>query len=210
MLITFTDILEILYKQKINVIGAFHIGAHECEELPFYNQLGLKNEDVIWIDAINSKVVEATNRGIPNVYNAVITDTDDTPVTFNVSNNVQSSSVLEFGTHSTEHPCVVYVDKTNHLSITIDTFFERNNLDASKYDFWNFDIQGAELMALKGATKSIKHAKAIYLEVNEKELYKNCGLIDEIDVFLLQYNFKRVLTHMTQHGWGDALYIIDN
>jgi hypothetical protein len=64
-------------------------------------------------------------------------------------------------------------------------------------------------MALKGAIKSIQYAKVIYLEVNEKELYKNCGLINEIDVFLEQYNFKRVLTHMTQHGWGDALYIIN-
>ena len=210
MLITFNAILEILYQHKINVTGAFHIGAHECEELSFYNKLGLKNKDIIWIDAINSKVIEATNRGIPNVYNAVITDKDDAEVVFNVSNNVQSSSVLEFGTHATEHPHVVYVDKTYHQSITIDTFFERNNLDASKYDFWNFDIQGAELMALKGATKSIQYAKAIYLEVNEKELYKNCGLIEEIDAFLAQYNFKRVLTHITQHGWGDALYIIDN
>lgn len=89
-------------------------------------------------------------------------------------------------------------------------FFVRNNIDASKYNFWNFDIQGAELMALKGATQSIKYAKAIYLEVNEKELYKNCGLITEIDTFLLQYKFKRVLTNITIHGWGDALYIIQN
>jgi len=210
MLITFSDVLTILCQNQINIIGTFHIGAHECEELAFYNQLGLKNEDIIWIDAINSKVIEATNRGIPNVYNAVITDKDDVEVTFNVSNNVQSSSVLEFGTHSSEHPEVVYVDKTHHLSITIDTFFERNNIDASKYNFWNFDIQGAELMALKGATKSIKYAKAIYLEVNEKELYINCGLIGEIDTFLAQYNFKRVLTHMTEYGWGDALYIVNN
>jgi hypothetical protein len=64
-------------------------------------------------------------------------------------------------------------------------------------------------MALKGAIKSIQHAKALYLEVNEKELYKNCGLITEIDTFLSNYNFKRVLTDMTQHGWGDALYILD-
>jgi hypothetical protein len=62
-------------------------------------------------------------------------------------------------------------------------------------------------MALKGATQSIQYAKAIYLEVNEKELYKNCGLITEIDTFLSTYNFKRVLTNMTPHGWGDALYI---
>ena len=65
-------------------------------------------------------------------------------------------------------------------------------------------------MALKGATKSIKYAKALYLEVNEKELYKKCALITDIDTFLLQYNFKRVSTNMTTHGWGDALYILNN
>jgi hypothetical protein len=210
MLISFNEINELLVKYNINITGAFHIGAHECEELNFYNQLGLQKEDTIWIEAINSKVLQAKNRGIPNVYNHIITDVDDKDVIFNVSNNVQSSSVLEFGTHSLEHPWVVYIDKIYNKSITIDTFVQRNNIDICKYNFWNFDIQGAELMALQGAIKSIKYAKAIYLEVNEKELYKNCGLINDIDNFLSQYNFIRVLTRMTQHGWGDALYILDN
>ena len=210
MLITFEEISKFLLSKNIHISGSFHIGAHECEEITFYNDLGLKLEDIVWIDAIPSKVSEAINRGIPNVYNAVITDKDDEEITFNISNNGQSSSVLEFGTHTEEHSWVVYVDKIQQKSITVDSFFQRNNLDASKYNFWNFDIQGAELMALKGATQSIKHAKALYLEVNEKELYKNCGLISEIDTFLLQYNFKRVLTNMTVHGWGDALYILDN
>ena len=210
MLISFEEIKKILLDNNININGSFHIGAHECEELNFYNQLGLKAEDIVWIDAIPSKVIEAKNRGIPNVYNAVITDKNDEEIIFNISNNVQSSSVLEFSTHSQEYPWVVYVDKIKQKTITIDSFFERNNIDASKYNFWNFDIQGAELMALKGSTQSIKYAKALYLEVNEKELYKNCGLITEIDTFLSQYNFKRVLTNMTIHGWGDALYILDN
>lgn len=210
MLISFEEIEKILLLNKINITGSFHIGAHECEELQFYNQIGLNPEDIIWIEAISSKVAEAANKGIPNVYNAIITDKNDEDIIFNISNNVQSSSVLEFGTHSQEHPWVVYVDKIKHKSITIDTFFERNNINASKYNFWNFDIQGAELMALKGATNSIKYAKAIYLEVNEKELYKNCGLITDIDIFLSNYNFKRVLTNMTIHGWGDALYVLNN
>jgi hypothetical protein len=62
-------------------------------------------------------------------------------------------------------------------------------------------------LALKGAKKSIEYAKAIYLEVNEKELYQNCGLIGEIDKYMAEYNFIRVLTDITCHGWGDALYI---
>jgi len=209
MLIDFTEIARILSSRNINVIGAFHLGAHECEELEFYNKIGLKDENIIWIEAIPSKVCEAQNRGVPNVYNAVITDKDNDEIIFNISNNGQSSSVLELGTHLQEHPWVTYIDKIHQKSITIDTFFERNNIDASQYNFWNFDIQGAELMALKGASHSIQYAKVLYLEVNEKELYKNCGLISDIDAFLLQYNFTRVLTSMTKHGWGDALYIKD-
>jgi FkbM family methyltransferase len=210
MLISFEEINKILLSKNIKIDGCFHIGAHDCEEMDFYNKLGITKENIVWIDAIPSKVNEATNRGIPNVYNEVITDKDDDEVVFNISNNGQSSSVLEFGTHSKEHPWVVYVNKIKLKSITIDTFFEKNNIDKSKYNFWNFDIQGAELMALKGGIQSLKHAKVLYLEVNERELYKNCGLINEIDEFLLKYNFKRVLTNMTCHGWGDALYILDN
>jgi len=209
MVIDFNTIYNILIAKNINIFGAIHVGAHDCEELQFYNKLGLAGENIVWIDALPSKVRETTNRGIKNVYNAVITDTDDKDIVFNVANNVQSSSVLELGTHAYEHPDVVYVDKLYQRSITLDTFFERNNIDPSLYNFWNFDIQGAELMALKGATKSIQYAKAIYLEVNEKELYVNCGLISEVDTFLSKYNFKRVVTSITPHGWGDALYIID-
>jgi hypothetical protein len=206
MLIGFEEINNILLSHNIIINGALHIGAHDCEELDFYNSLGLMNNDIVWIDAIPDKVKQAIDRGIPNVYNAVITDKDDVEVTLNVSNNIQSSSILEFGTHSQEHPSIIYVDKIIQNSITVDSFFKRNNIDASHFNLWNFDIQGAELMALQGARESIFYADALYLEVNEKELYKNCALINEIDDFLSQYNFKRILTNMTHHGWGDALY----
>jgi FkbM family methyltransferase len=205
MLIPQGEVIQLLGNIKVN--GVFHIGAHECEEMDFYKNLELDPKDIIWVDAINEKVNQAINRGIPNVYNAIITDKDDSEVTFNVSNNVQSSSVLELMTHSIEHPEVVYVSKFTSRSITVDSFFKKYNLDPSLYNFWNFDIQGAELLALKGASESLKFAKALYLEVNERELYKNCGLMSEIDTFLIPLGFKRVKTLMTQWGWGDALYI---
>lgn len=207
MLIGLDEITQVIKENGIQINGAFHIGAHDCEELSFYSGLGIVQENVVWIDGMLSKVQEAQARGIPNVFNAVITDQDDAAVSFNVSNNIQSSSVLEFGTHSQEHPWVVYIGKIPMRSITVDTFFARNEIDPAKYDFWNFDIQGAELMALKGATNAIQYVKAIYLEVNVRELYKNCGLITDIDEYLAQHNFKRVLTNITQWGWGDALYI---
>lgn len=198
---------DLLTKVKLN--GCFHIGAHNCEEIVYYEKWGINLNDMIWIDAIDEKVKEAQSRGIPNVYNAVITDKDDEDIVFNIANNIQSSSIYELGTHLVEHPYINYVGKIKMKSKKIDTFMNENNLDRSKYNLWSFDIQGAELLALKGGKESIKYVDAIILEVNEKQLYKDCCLITEIDDFLSEYNFKRVFTHMTSHGWGDALYVLD-
>ena len=205
MLIKTEDVKTLLASREINIEGVLHIGAHDCEESEFYTTLGTEN--VIWVDAVEKKIDQAKEKGIKNVFHALITDTDDNQVIFNISNNIQSSSVLELGTHKTEHPWVFYTNQIKMKSVTVDTFLERNNIDPSKLTFWNFDIQGAELLALKGATKAIQHAKVLYLEVNEKELYKDCALVDDIDSYLLPFGFKRVLTHMTEHGWGDAIYL---
>jgi hypothetical protein len=209
MIITFEDIQNILSAKKIKINGCLHVGAHECEELNLYNNLGIKTQDIVWIEAHPKLVDIMRKREIPNLnlIQALITDKDDEEVVLNVAKDYQYSSILEFGTHSIQHPGIVYTDKVYQKSITIDTLFERNNIDASKYDFWNFDIQGAELLALKGATKSIKHVKVIYIEVNSAELYKNGALIHEIDDYLAIYNFKRILTNMTQYKWGDAIYV---
>lgn len=200
-------VIQALSKYGIVPTGVLHIGAHECEELPFYQRLGIPKEQVIWIDAIQEKVKQATERGIPNVFKAVVTDKDDDTVTFRLTNNVQSSSVLEFGTHATHHDWVHFISETQETTVTVDTFLQRQNLDASKYNFWNFDIQGAELMALKGATKALDYAKALYLEVNTEEVYKGCAQMNEIDAFLGERGFKRVITDITPYGWGDALYV---
>ena len=207
MLISYDKIYNILNKNKITVNGIFHIGAHECEEIDFYKSLRIIPENIVWIEAIENKVIEAKNRGIPNVYNAVITDKDDETVIFNVSNNIQSSSILELNTHRIEHPHVYYTGSFESKSITISSFFQKYNIDYSKLNFWNFDIQGAELLALKGAGDLVKFADVLYLEVNAKELYKGCGLIEEIDNYLSSFGFSREITEMTNHGWGDAVYI---
>jgi hypothetical protein len=77
---------------------------------------------------------------------------------------------------------------------------KKKKIDPSYYTFWNFDIQGAELMALKGASNANRYAKPLYLEVNEKELYKCCALLYELDAYLLTNRFQRVLSNITCHG----------
>lgn len=207
MLIDQTTFNKILRSYNINLNHILHIGAHDCQELHYYHKCGIKKENVVWIEALPEKVKQARTKGIPNIYQAVITDKDNQTVTFNISNNEQSSSIFDFKTHKIEHPWVEFVESVPMTTTTIDTFFKNNNLDASKYTFWNLDIQGAELLALKGGIESLKHVRVLYLEVNERELYKNCCLLPELDDFLKTHGFIRENTVMTTHGWGDAVYI---
>lgn len=212
MLIPFSNIYKVLKDVNININGILHIGAHECEEYPHYIKEGIDPLKIIWIDALPEKVQEARIKGIPNVYNAVISDKEE-EVIFHITNNDncvnnrESSSILEFDTHTIEHPQVKLIEKRIMNTIPLTKFFKDNNLDSSLYNFWNIDIQGAELYALKGAGDILKNVSVLYLEVNTKHLYKNCPLLSEIDSFLSEYNFIRVALEMTTHGWGDALYI---
>ena len=89
----------------------------------------------------------------------------------------------------------------------IDTLIKENSINIKDHDFVNIDIQGAELLALKGFGEYLQSVKYIYTEVNTNFLYKNCCLINEIDEFLSQFNFQRKETLLTQYEWGDALYI---
>ena len=92
-------------------------------------------------------------------------------------------------------------------TIRLDTFFEQNNIDPSKYDFWNLDIQGTELRALKSGQKYLKYVNYIYTEANTQEIYKGCALLPELDNYLTQHGFARLgFQEYDNHGWGDAFY----
>ena len=139
--------------------------------------------------------------------NLTVSDVDGKEVEFIITNNGQSSSILELEYHKVAHPTIVEVERKVQKTTTIDTFYHENKIDARSYNFVNMDIQGAELLALKGMKSSLKYVDYLYLEVNTKPLYKGCALMSEIDAYLDSYGFRRVETQMTEHGWGDAFYI---
>jgi len=183
--------------------GILHIGAHLCEEKPIYNDIGITDDNILWIEANNDLI----NPEQKNILNAVISDKNDEIVDFIITNNMQSSSILELYKHLEEHPCVIEIGRRKVKTITLNTLYENNNIPFDRYDFITLDIQGAELKALKGANKILPYVKAIYTEVSTKELYKNCVLLPELDEFLEEHGFKRIIINMTPNYWGDALYI---
>lgn len=194
---------------KFNPKGVLHVGASEGQEAGEYFQMGM--DKMIFIEAIPEVFLKLKQNvsKYPNAvaFNACISDVDGQEVEFNVaSNGGQSSSLLEFGTHSTAHPDVVFTEKIKLTTCRLDTLLQ--HVDMFDVDFLNIDLQGAELLALKGMGSLLSQFKWAYLEVNEKELYKGCALLPEVDLFMLGHGFKRVETKMFhQWGWGDAFYI---
>ena len=202
------ELKNFIIKNNIKINGIVHVGAHDCQELPIYQSIGVKEEDIIWIDAIPWKIDEAKSRGINNIYNLVISDKDDEDIVFNVTNNEQSSSILKLGTHSTVYPEIFYVSQINQKTTKLDTFYDKQNLNKEKYNFWNIDVQGAELLVLKGAQNNLPFADILYLEINQDELYVNCGLVHEIDLFLNEFGFQKIVNYIIpDKNWGEAIYI---
>jgi FkbM family methyltransferase len=200
MLIPLHDLVQ---KYNICFKGILHVGAHECEELKDYEQYISRN-NILWIDALPDKV-ELSKSRYPGILieHAAVSDLCEL-VTFNRSNNGQSSSMLELGLHKEHHPEVWYND-----SFVLETKLLKDiicNYPIS-YNFINLDIQGAELKALKGMTEQLHQIDYIYTEVNSDYVYKECALIGELDEFLANYGLHRVETSWTPFQWGDSFYI---
>ena len=208
MLITFQ---ELLTKYNIQVSGVFHVGAHECEELNAYLSGGVNCNNIYWIEGQELLVNNMKKKGINNIYHGLIDEVDDQEVIFNISNNGQSSSILEFGNHLIHHPDVRYISSYKQKTTRLDTLIEKNNIPIDKLNFLNLDIQGVELRALKSMEKYLKYFNYIYTEVNTEEVYKNCAKIEEIDEYLKKFGYIRIDSRIyKQFGWGDAFYIKTN
>ena len=207
MLIPFKQVNQFILSNGKEIQGILHVGAHNCEERYDYNMNGITDDKIIWIEGNNDLVQQNKEKSKHiNIYH-VLVDDEEKDVIFNVTNNGESSSILELGTHKDSYPNIYVSEQQQQKTIRLDTFFELNNIDPSKYDFWNLDIQGTELRALKSAEKYLKYVNCIYTEVNTQEVYKGCALLPELDEYLAKHGFMRVGINLVKDaGWGDAVY----
>ena len=203
MLIPLHDLVK---KYNIKFNGILHVGAHECEELKDYKKY-ISIDKILWIEALPIKV-ELCKNTYPGILieNAIVSDKIE-DIVFNVSNNGQSSSILDFGLHLHYHPHVYYITKFNGTTSLLKDILPKYNIN---YNFLNFDIQGAELKALKGMEIYLYNVDYLYTEVNSDYVYKDCALVNELDEYLKKFGLVRVETKWTDFKWGDAFYIKHN
>lgn len=200
---------QLIHKYNLQPQNVIHIGAHYGEEAKDYYANGVQSS--LWIEA-NPFVMDILKNTLARYSNAwavsACLSDEIKEVQFNISNNEQSSSMLDLAYHKVVHSEVEYVQTITLKTTTLNALFADMGIPYDHFDFLNADIQGAELMMLKGATHILPYLKCLYLEVNKMELYKGCALVEEIDDFLKEYQFKRVETAWCgDFGWGDALYI---
>ena len=92
-------------------------------------------------------------------------------------------------------------------SITLNNFVKQGNPSP---DLVWIDIQGAELLAFKGAYEILPNVKAIFTEAGKRAYYHGHGLVNEIDLYLKSFGFKSVLEVPGHEYESDFLYINEN
>jgi FkbM family methyltransferase len=198
------DLYTIAVKYQLNINSVCHVGAHKGQEIADYLKLGVKfgvfiepvPENYLILESVVSEIVgyRALNFVVGN---------HEGLIKFNLgSNDYQSSSVLQPLKHLKEAPQVSFDRVIESRISTLDNILPKSEV----WDLIVIDVQGYELKVLQGSTKTLEKCNYIFIEVNRAETYQDCAQITEVDEFLLQQGFKRVLTRWWT-SWGDALYV---
>lgn len=205
MLIPFRDITR---DYDPDIRGILHVGAHLAEEAKSYAEAGVEN--VIWIEGnpeLAGELLENLKQCPKHrAITAIVGDVDGEEMDFRVTSNRESSSLLPLAKHRKYHPNVQVEKMEKITTARIDSLISLREIVDGNYTFVNLDLQGAELMALKGMGELLDSMNWVYVEVNLTDLYRGCPLLSDMDTFLLSKGFVRRETRITKYMWGDALY----
>ncbi len=185
--------------------GVLHVGAHLGEEATDYENF--EWTPVIWVEAQPNlvKILDAKLDPLKHkVIEAAVWEKNGVPLKLHIASNSQSTSLLNFGSHTNSYPDITYISEIDVSTKRLDSIIKPDEMP----NFINLDIQGVELSAIKSLGPLLDAVDYIYTEVNKVEVYEGCTLVKDLDGYLLAEGFKRATTRWyLKEGWGDALYI---
>jgi FkbM family methyltransferase len=115
----------------------------------------------------------------------------------------KSSSLLKPHSNIALFDFIRFPSEIRVLTTTLKEVLAENNL--LKIDILQLDVQGAELLVLKGLGSRINDVRLIWLEVSSVELYCQQPLAKDIDLFLHAHGFYLLKDDLKGIS-GDRLY----
>lgn len=174
---------EILKKSS----GIIHLGAHLGQESERYSNFKIP---VIWVEAIPTvylKLMENISKfNNQKAICALLGDKNNIEVKFNLaSNNYASSSIFTFG-NEVRFKKLKMNSQMPLQMLRLDSIFSQDDLKI--YEHWVVDVQGAELLVLKGAGNTFNNCKSLMIEVSTRQVYQEGVLWSELESFLSNFN----------------------
>jgi|TARA_R110001583_G_scaffold1042_7_gene8972 FkbM family methyltransferase len=211
------NIEELVSNHSMDINGVIHIGAHYGDEYEKFRSVGVTDFLMFEPHPDNfNKLKEYTGQF----------ESDDSTITLEnialghrpkenctmyveTANKSMSCSLLKPLKHLELYPQITFDSTIEVNQTSLDAYFEENDIDISKFNMINIDVQGYELEVFKGALNSLFMIDYVMTEVNLDELYEGCPMMENLDEFLGDlFGFKRVAQRIVGNNtWGDALYI---
>jgi len=190
--------------------GCIHIGAHWGQEYPVYKSLGIDN--LLFYEPLQDnfqKLREQVGEEVDLRNTALGNTTGLVDMFVEHANYGMSCSVLEPQHHLKQYPHILFPIKETVRITKLDL----EEFDRDSFNFINIDVQGYELEVFKGATKTLESIDLIFSEINKKEMYRDCVLVDALDSYLEDFGFSRVATNWEgvdentgEQTWGNGVY----
>lgn len=194
----------------------FDVGSRDCEQsIEFYN--AFPNAKIYAFEC-NPNTLNICRKNIENYsdritliegavadYDGEITfypiDKNKTITTWKDGNPGASSLFKSNGSYPIEH-YVQYEIKTN--CHRLDTVMKLYNIP--RVDLIWMDLQGAELIALKGLGDFIKTTKYVYTEAFHTPIYTGQAIFKDINNFMIENNMK-IISNVSFSSWfEDIIY----
>ncbi len=176
------------------VPGVVHVGANTGQERDIYRDLGLH---VVWIEPITEVFKELVGNirdcRKQRAFCALLAEQDAVEYQFHIANNGgASSSIFQLAQHRDIWPDVDFVNDRLLLSSRLDTLFRREGLMPAKYPALVMDVQGAELMVLKGAGQMLREFHFVQAEAADFESYAGSCTLEDLHQYLEPFGFREI------------------
>lgn len=192
----------------MNISGVLHIGAHYGEEVDDYINHNIEN--LVFFEPLSHslKILEENlsqhaDKASIQIFPYALGNEEKEVEMYVSDHGGMCSSVLKPKIVLEQYPGIKFPSKEVVKMIRLDDA----EIDFSKFNFMNIDVQGYELEVLRGSKKTLKNIDYVYTEINVEEVYENAPHVDKLDGFLSGYGFSRVETDLSGTTWGDAFYI---